>query len=144
MDALIWLILVIVLVAIEIGTLGLTTIWFAGGALVACIAALFGGGTTIQILLFFLVSIVLLVFTRPIALRLLNKGKIKTNVESLPGQEAIVVQEINNLNGKGSVCVNGMEWTARTESNQEIIPTGEVVQILKIDGVKLIVKGKEE
>lgn len=139
-----WLLLVVVLTAIEIATMGLTTIWFAGGALVAWIAALLHANIIVQIILFLVVSIVLLVFTRPVALKYLNKDKVKTNVDSLIGQDAVVLEEIDNLNEKGKVRVNGLEWTARTLENQEIIQPGDIVSILSISGVKLIVKRKEE
>ena len=144
MDALIWLVLVIILTGIEIITLGLATIWFAGGALAACIVALCHGPLLLQVIVFLLVSIVLLLFTRPVAMRYLNKNRTKTNVDSLIGQEAVVLQEINNIKAKGTVRINGMEWTARTAEGQEIIPSGEVVTVMKIEGVKLIVQRKGE
>ncbi|MBS6196478.1 MAG: NfeD family protein [Clostridiales bacterium] len=143
MEAIFWLAAVIVLIVIEIATLGLTTIWFAGGALVACIAALFHANLLVQILLFLGVSILLLVFTRPAAVRYLNTNRTKTNAESLVGKDAIVTQEIDNLKAQGQVQVNGLEWTARTEKNQEAIEQGVIVEIEKIDGVKLIVRRKE-
>lgn len=144
MDALMWLVLVIILTGIEIVTLGLATIWFAGGALVACIVALCHGPFFLQIIVFLLVSIVLLLFTRPVAMRYLNKNRTKTNVDSLVGQDAVVLQEINNLKAKGSVQINGLEWTARTSKGQGTIPAGEIVKVMKIEGVKLIVQRKGE
>lgn len=143
MEAIFWLGTVIVLIIIEIATLGLTTIWFAGGALAACIAALLHANLLIQVLLFMAVSVLLLVFTRPAAVRYLNKNRTKTNADSLIGKEAIVTQEIDNLKAQGQVQVNGMEWTARAGRNQEAIEKGTIVEIEKIDGVKLIVRRKE-
>ena len=144
MDAMIWLVIVIVLVAIEIGTLGLTTIWFAGGALVAGIASLFHANLIVQLILFFAVSIALLIFTRPVALRFMNKDRVKTNAESLIGKDAIVLEDIDNLKEKGVVRINGLEWTARSSRTDITIQAGEAVSILKIDGVKLIVRRKGE
>lgn len=143
MEAICWLAVVIVLLVIEIATLGLTTIWFAGGALVACIAALFHAGILVQVILFLAVSVLLLFFTRPMAVRYMNKSRTKTNAESLVGKEALVLQRIDNLNSQGQVQVNGLEWTARSGSSQEVIEPGTIVEIEKIDGVKLIVKRKE-
>lgn len=143
MEAIFWLAAVIVLLVIEIATLGLTTIWFAGGALVACIAALLHAGIVAQVVLFLAVSILLLLFTRPMAVRYMNKNRTKTNVDSLAGKEAVVTQDIDNLKSQGQVTVNGLEWTARTGSSQEIIEKGTIVEIEKVDGVKLIVKKKE-
>ncbi len=86
MIPIIWLVILAVLVVIEIITLGLTTIWFAGGALAALVVSLVGGPLWLQILLFLAVSIVLLVFTRPLAVRYMNKNQQKTNVDSIPGK----------------------------------------------------------
>ena len=143
MEAIVWLAVAIVLLVVEIITLGLTTIWFAGGALAAFIAALAGADVVVQVVLFLAVSIVLLVFTRPVAMRYLNRNKTPTNAESLIGEQAVVTQTINNLMGRGVVLVNGMEWTARSQENSEMIEKDTIVRILRIDGVKLIVERKE-
>lgn len=143
MNAIIWLAIMIVLLVIEIGTMGLTTIWFAGGSFIACLSAWIGAPIWLQLLLFLIVSLVLLLFTRPFAVRYLNRSRVKTNVDSLFGKEAVVVQKINNLQTQGQVRLNGMEWTARTTDNQEIIEEGAVVIVQRVDGVKLIVKRKE-
>lgn len=143
MEAIVWLAVAIVLLVVEIITLGLTTIWFAGGALVACIAAALQADFLVQMILFLVVSVVLLFFTRPVAIRYMNKNRTKTNSESLVGKEAVVLQEINNLKAAGQVQVNGIEWTARAENMEDVIEKGAIVCIKKIEGVKLIVKRKE-
>ena len=84
---------------IELVTLGLTTIWFAGGAFVAAIAGACGANLVVQVILFLVVSIVLLVLTRPIAVKHLDSKIEKTNSEALIGKTAVVIQEINNVNG---------------------------------------------
>ncbi len=136
----IWLILLVILVVVEIFTLGLTTIWFAGGALVAIIIAALGGPVWLQILVAVIVSFALLVFTRPVAVKYFNKDREKTNAESLVGRQAIVVSEIDNLQGIGQVTINGMEWTARTIMDGKTVPVGAVVVIRGISGVKLLVE----
>ena len=143
MEAICWLAVLIVLLLVEIATLGLTTIWFAGGALVACVAALLHASIWVQIVLFLVVSVLLLLFTRPVAVRYMNKNRTKTNVDSMAGKEAVVTEEIDNLKAQGVVQVNGLEWTARAENSQEVIPKGAVVEVIKVDGVKLIVRKKE-
>ena len=142
MSPILWLILLCVLLVIEIITLGLTTIWFAGGALAAFLAALAGGGDALQFGLFLGVSVILLLVTRPLAVRFLKKNKTATNAESLIGEQAVVTCGINNLQGEGQVQVRGMEWTARTLTDDETIEKDAIVTILKIDGVKLIVDRK--
>ncbi len=143
MEAMYWLIGVVALLAIELLTMGLTTIWFAGGALAAFAVTLLGAGRGIQILVFLVVSFVLLFFTRPFAAKFFNGQREKTNAESLVGKEAKVVAEINNFDQKGTVVVDGMEWSARTEDDS-VISIGNKVEILEIKGVKLIVKMKGE
>ncbi|MBR5247591.1 MAG: NfeD family protein [Lachnospiraceae bacterium] len=134
-----WLVLLIVLLGIEMATMGLTTIWFAGGALVAILAALLHAPIIVQIVLFFLVALVLLIFTRPVAVRYFNKDRIRTNVESIVGMQAIVTEEIDNLQAKGKVTVNGQEWTARSVVEGKSIEAGAVVTVVSVSGVKLMV-----
>ena len=143
MEAVFWLGMMVVLCIIELATMGLTTIWFAAGALAACIVALIQGNIWIQTIVFLLVSILLLIFTRPVAVKYLNHGRIKTNIESLIGKEAVVLQPIENLKMQGKVLMNGMEWTARTASNQDIIEKDTIVVVERVEGVKLIVRRKE-
>ena len=145
MNAMYWLILLIVLVVIEIITLGLTTIWFAGGALVTFILAMLDVSPVIQWVVFCAVSLALLFGTRPWALRFFNSQKQeKTNVDSLLGKTAVVTAEIHNLEGRGEVFVNGLTWTARTEKDSEVIPKDAHVEIIAVEGVKLIVRKKKE
>ena len=144
METMYWLLIFIVLLVIEIGTMGLTTIWFAGGALAAFIMGIIGFGTGVQIAVFSIVSIVLLVSTRPIALKYFNKERQKTNAESLIGKQALVLEEVDTLHNKGGVEVNGQEWSAKTEEPSGVIAKNTVVTIEGIQGVKLIIKEKEE
>ena len=135
-----------VLLLIEILTLGLTTIWFAVGALAAFLLAIVQVPLMIQIVVFIVVSVVMLVFTRPIMTKYLNKKTTKTNAESLVGRKARVLIPINNLKSEGQVMVNGMEWTARSTKDEVTFQKDEMVRIAGISGVKLIVEkeNKEE
>lgn len=144
MNPMIWLGLLAVLLLVEAVTAGLTTIWFAGGALVAAIAAWMGAGVLVQIVLFLAVSGVLLVFTRPLAVKYLNKDKIATNANSLIGKNAVVTIDIDNLAQTGQVLINDVEWTARTSDDSQKVAKGAVVEIKEIRGVKLIVEEKKE
>lgn len=141
MEGIFWLAVILIMSVIEIITLGLTTIWFAGGALVAFLASLLGAGLLMQTILFIVVSVILLAVTRPLAVEFFNKGRIKTNAESLIGETAVVQQEIDNLRAKGMVSINGQEWSARSVDN-EIIPNETLVEIMEISGVKLLVRKK--
>ena len=136
-----WLVVFILLILIELATMGLTTIWFAGGAVAGFVASMLGANVVIQAAAFFAVSILLLFFTRPFAVRYINSNKTKTNVDGLIGQEALVLEEINNIRETGCARREGKEWTARS-MNDTVIPKDTVVTVERIEGVKLIVKAK--
>ena len=139
-----WLVVLVVLVIIELLTMGLTTVWFAGGALIATIATLFNAPFALQVILFLLVSALLLFFTRPLAVKYFNKDRVRTNAESLVGRQAIVISEIDNLQGIGQVNVGGVEWSARTRVDGVKLPVGTVATVLAINGVKLVVEERKE
>lgn len=144
MGSVYWLIAFVVLAGIEAATMALTTVWFAGGAIAAFLLSLTGAGVNAQLTVFVVVSFVLLFFTRPWALRHVNRHAIKTNVDSLVGRQARVTAEVNNALGTGSAVINGQEWTARSERDEDIFPVETVVEICAIRGVKLIVKNVQE
>ena len=135
-----WLVAMVALIVIELATLGLTTIWFACGALVAVVAAALDAPLLLQILMFVVVSFAVLLAVRPIAVKYFNKDRTRTNIESMIGRQAVVVSEIDNLQGIGQVSVNGMEWSARSTINEVKLQVGCVVVIRAVDGVKLIVE----
>ena len=140
-----WLVVIVLFIAVEVNTMALTTIWFAGGAVAAFLAALAGLTIKTQLVLFLIVSLVLLIFTRPFAMKFVNKGTVNTNAMDLLGKKARVTAEINNQLSKGAAVVNGQEWTARAAEEEAVIPEGEIVLIKEIRGVKLIVdRIKEE
>lgn len=144
MNSIYWLIALAVLLVIEIITLGLTTIWFAGGALIALLISLVMDNLILEFVAFLVVSLALLIFTRPFAAKYFNRGRVKTNYEVLIGKEAKVTQRIDNFNSTGQVIVNGQEWTARAMKEDSIIEPGKRVVVREISGIKLIVDMKEE
>lgn len=135
-----WLVILVIMVIAEFATLGLATIWFAGGAVAAFIAALVGAPIPVQIVLFFAVSFVLLIFTRPLVKKSFNIKREKTNAESLIGEHAVVLEPISNISASGQVQIRGQEWTARAKDGSQQIPKDEIVRIVAIEGVKLIVE----
>ena len=139
MDFQFWLMAFIILVVMEFLTMGLTTIWFAVGALVAFFASLFGATLWVQIILFLIISLVVLVIYRPLAVKYVNSRRIKTNVDDLVGKEAKVVEKIDNLNQSGRVILNGLDWSARSTVGG-IIEKDTIVRIVDVQGVKLIVE----
>lgn len=138
-----WLIVLAVLIFIEIMTLGLTTIWFAGGALVAFIVSLFFDNLLLEIILFLVVSLALLYFTRPFVMKYFNPKRTKTNYEGVIGKDALVTTTIDNMNAIGQVIVDGQEWSARSLDGS-IIENGTKVKVHGISGVKLLVSIMKE
>ena len=139
----IWLAAFVVFIGIEAVTMALTTIWFAGGALAALCLALLGAGKYMQMGAFFLVSLLLLIFTRPFALKYVNQRTEKTNVEGIVGKTARVTAAINNDLAEGTAVVAGQEWTARSVDGS-IIEAGTMVSVEAVSGVKLMVKKLKE
>ena len=121
-----WLVLLVVLLVIEIITVGLTTIWGAGGALAA------------------LILNILDVFTRPFAMRFINTRRLKTNYEGIIGKTIRISQKVDNIGQTGMAVVNGTEWTVRSEQDDVILDPGTLAKVVNISGVKLIVKKYEE
>lgn len=139
MAAVYWLILFVALAGIEALTVALTTIWFAGGALAAFFCALAGAGIEAQLVVFVAVSFILLIFTRPFAIKYINRNTEKTNVESLEGKKARVTSDVDNDAGTGTAVVGGQEWTARSADPKKTFKTGEIVRIVEVRGVKLMI-----
>lgn len=143
MSPLYWLLAAGVLLVLEMLTLGLTSIWFAGGAFAAFIASLCHAPVAIQVLCFLVVSIVLLIFTRPIAEKYFNRNREKTNVDSLAGQQGRVLEEINGFLQTGKVLLNGMEWSAVSENEGDILGADTKVTVVRIEGAHLVVKASD-
>lgn len=139
MNYVVWLIAFVVFAALELATFGLTCIWFAVGTLAACVTSLITDNWIIQVAVFLIVTIVVLIFLRPFAIKYINNGAEKTNVDSVKGKTGKVLIEINNINATGLIVVDGMEWTARSVDG-EIIPKDELVTVEAIKGVKAMVR----
>lgn len=136
----VWLVMVIVFVIAELATVGLLSIWFAAGALVAMIIAIFGGPIPLQLAAFFIVSIILLIATKSWAQKYINSRTTKTNVDSLIGKRTVITQRVSNLDQTGKTVLSGQEWTVRSDDDSVTFEEGELVEVVRISGVKLIVK----
>lgn len=137
--ATIWLIFAAALAVVEALTLGLVCIWFAGGAVVAAIAAMLGAGTVVQIVVFLIASIILLVLTKPLVQKKLNNKTEKTNVDAVIGMEGIAESDISPY-APGQVRADGKVWTAKCIAEE--ITKGDIVVIKFIKGVTLTVEKK--
>lgn len=135
-----WLILFVVLIILELCTVNLTTIWFAFGALLAYIVSLFTDNVMIQTTVFLAVSVITLILTRPVVRKYLLTKPSRTNADMLIGRTGIVTKEITKTD-IGEVKIDGKYWSAKANKK---IKEGSKVEILAIEGVKLIVKEKED
>ena len=151
MEAILWIVLIIVFAVVEMITVGLTSIWFAGGALAALLVCVLGLGIGWQIAVFTVVSAVLLIFTRPWALKYFKPKLVKTNYETTIGKNVCLTEDVDNIKGTGTAVLNGQEWTARAYEEGKIFPAGMIVTVKEIRGVTMYVveseampKAKEE
>jgi membrane protein implicated in regulation of membrane protease activity len=135
----IWIVAAVILALVEAATLGLTTIWFAIGAVAAAIAALLDANFFIQVVVFLVVSVLALLFTRPAAIKHLKVGREKNVTEQMEGRQGIVTEAVVPF-GAGLVKVGGVFWTAVGEDPAIGIEKGRTVVVVRIEGVKLVVK----
>lgn len=137
-EPLVWTILAILFAVVEGFTLGLTSIWFSAGALIALVAAGLGLPVFAQIVVFVLCSGLMVVYTRPLAIKVFKIGSHKTNVDSLIGKTGIVTKSISEFE-VGHVKVKGQIWSAKSLNNIQL-EDGQKVVVIKIEGVKLFVE----
>ena len=140
MNPYIWLGIAVALLIVELLTVGLTTIWFAVGALLAMTLAFCGVGLGWQLTVFVVVSTVLLIATRPLVQKYINSKHVKTNVDAIVGMTGRVVEAINGIEGTGAVIVDGKTWSAKAENEMTVIPVDTIVTVREVIGVKLLVK----
>ena len=140
MDWIFWLVLVIILSFVEVATVNLVSIWFVASGIVAMILSFFTEDIAIVSTIFAILGIVLLIITRPIVNKLKSKDNVKTNLDRIIGEDAIVTQDIVK-NEVGEVKVDGKRWSAISKN---ICLKGDIVKILRIDGVKLVVEKESD
>ena len=134
----IWIGALVLFLVLEAATAGITSLWFVLGSLVALIIALLKWAEWLQVVVFFTVSITSLFLLRPLVKKYVDPKKEKTNIDSLIGTQGLVLEEIDNIAGKGRVKLGGMEWSARSESGEKI-EKDAVVTVVRIEGVKVFV-----
>lgn len=140
----IWLALLVVFLVVEWVTVGLVSIWFAGGSIVAMLLAAAGISEIWQIVAFLAVSALLLILTRPVAVKFMSSKREKTNYEGIIGKIVRVTERVDNYEQTGIANVGGQEWTARAEDDTVIIEKDALAKVVNIKGVRLILKQYEE
>ncbi len=138
--SILWLIAAVALSVVELTTMGLTTIWFAIGAVAALVCALCGAPIWLQVAVFIVVSVAVLVLVRPIAAAHFNNRLKKTNIDAYVGRKLIAKTDIDNLHGTGKVDMDGSTWLALSSMDSIVIRAGEEVRVVEVRGAKLIVE----
>ena len=136
---LVWLLIAAVLFVGEIITAGFLLMWFAIAAVVSMLVSFITTNVFIQTLVFLIVSVILLIFTRPLLSKYTKGDNTIMNSKTIIGQKAIVTEEISLLKGTGQINVNGEIWSAKIDNPDITIPKGSRVEIIGIDGVKACV-----
>lgn len=136
--SILWFVAIFIFAAIEVFTVSLVTIWFVGGSLAAWILSIFGVPPALQIIVFIGVSVALLIYTRPILENLMKGKHVPMNLETLIGAKGVVTQKIEDYE-IGEVKLEGKYWSAKSFDGGSI-NLGEEVEVVRIDGVKLIVR----
>ena len=137
----VWLAVVACSAAVEAATMALVSVWFALGALAAVFAAYLGADLAAQMTVFILVSLAALTAARPLARRFVDPHIVPTNADRLLGTAARVLEDIDNDTRSGAVFADGKTWTARS-ADGEVIPAGATVEIVRMEGVKLLVRSQ--
>ena len=137
----IWLIAAIIFFLIEIATVGFLIFWLGIGALCAMVTSFLTDNILIQTGVFVVVSAILIPITKPFVDKYFNKKTVPTNSYSILNKTGIVTKAITSPDGIGLVKIDGEVWSAKSKDNTEI-KEGTEVEILKIDGVKIIVAPK--
>ncbi len=135
----VWLAAVIVFGILESVTVQFVSIWFAGGALLALIAALLGANAPTQSVIFVVASALLLLLTRPLVKKLVASGGFKSNTDSLIGKTAVITRSSDAFGEGGEAKVSANCWSVKSADGAALLKD-EVVTVERIEGVKLIVK----
>ena len=138
MEAIIWLVLMVIFLVVEAVSVVTVSLWFAVGALVALLVSMIGLDVWVQVVLFFVVSAALLACLRPMVRRHFTPRLSRTNVDALIGTKGYVTADIDNISAAGQAKLGNMEWTARS-ANGLPIPAGTLVKVAYIEGVKAYV-----
>ena len=134
----IWLVIAGVCLVIEIMTAGFLVFWLAIGALISMIVSLVTDSILIQTAVFVISSAILIFATKPFVKKFAKTKNVKTNAFSIIGQNGIVTKEIDSINAKGQVKIDGETWSAVGKDDMDI-PKGTEVEVLEIKGVKAVV-----
>ncbi len=135
-----WIVVLLATVILEAVTMQLTCIWFTFGALGAWILSLCGAPLWSQFLVFALLSLLLLVLTRPIAIKYLKPKIVRMNADAVPGKTGVITEAVHPDEGTGLIKVEGQIWSAKPEDGKKTFEVGDRVKVVRIEGVKAVIR----
>ena len=133
----VWIAVIAILIFAELATTPLVAIWFMPSAVVATVLSFFNVPIYVQLIVFVIVSVVFIIFSKPIFNKMFHLKHTPTNADTVIGEHAVVVEEVCNLESRGLVKVRGQVWSARS-ADDTLLEPGEIVSVISIEGVKLI------
>ena len=138
----VWVAVTVLAVVVEAATVSLVSVWFIPGSIVSLILAFFNVPEWIQFTTFIAISAIMLLLAKFVFKKAFKRnGREATNVvDAVIGKSAVVTEKVSNLDGTGAVKIQGKEWSALAESDDEVFEIGDVVTVEKIQGVKLVCK----
>jgi membrane protein implicated in regulation of membrane protease activity len=135
----VWVVIAVVLLVAEATTSAFVAVYFGLAALVTAAVAAAGLGTPAQLIAFAILSVGSLLLTRPALKRAAGRtAAIRTGVDAMQGRIGVVTRAIAELE-PGQVKVGGETWTARCYYDEEAIPAGSRVEVVKVEGVTALV-----
>lgn len=142
----VWLCVFLITIILEAMTANIVSIWFIPSAFIALILSMIPNMPVyVQVIVFIVLSVVFLILSKTILKKYFRKKPIvPTNLDSVIGKDALVLEDIDNINEKGEVKIDGKIWTARCENNDDVLEKGILVRVKAIQGVKLICERKEK
>ncbi len=135
-----WLAIIIIAIVVEVFTEQLVSIWFIPGALVSIVFDLCDAKFVWQLLVFLALSIIGIVIGKKFLSKYKSNNLQKTNIDAIIGEKCIVTEKIDNFAGCGQAKVRGQIWSARGVLEDDVFEPGEILQVVAIEGVKLICK----
>ncbi len=140
----IWLSLFVLMIVIEASGPALISIWFAFGALISLIVSVIPGAPWwSELIIFIVISISTLLALRPIFKKYLKRNTVRTNIDSFIGKKGYVIEDISFLR-PGAIKIGDISWTAIPANEKETIKEDEIVEVVSLNGNKVIVKKVED
>ena len=136
----VWLALILVAGVVEVLTAPLIALWFVPGAFVAMILAFCNVPIYVQVIVFILLSAACLALAKTVFRKFFQPKNEKFNIDAIIGEKCLVTEKIDNIAGRGAVKVKGLEWAARMLSDDVVVDEGARVEVIAVEGVKLICK----